>query len=146
MKVDVYSYAMLVWHIFTRQLPNGGKDMVLTDVTKLLDEKTVSVLRVWTTALSVCLPVLIHVYLSYPSCLLPCSPVQLVSTCILRFFPLPLSAPLSSSLPLFLSPSVPPSLSSFFPSSLSLFFFPSLPSSPPSPYLCPSRDLKSLKM
>ena len=36
--VDVYSYAMLVWHIFTRQLPYGGEKMVLTDVHKLLDE------------------------------------------------------------------------------------------------------------
>ena len=43
MMVDVYSYAMLVWHIFARELPYGGKKMVLTDVTKLLDEKQVSI-------------------------------------------------------------------------------------------------------
>ena len=42
MMVDVYSYAMLVWHIFTRQLPYGGKRMVLNEITKLLDEVTVS--------------------------------------------------------------------------------------------------------
>jgi len=46
--VDVYSYAMLVWHIFTRQLPYGGKRMLLMDVTKLLDKKEVS------TEISVC--------------------------------------------------------------------------------------------
>ena len=42
MMVDVYSYAMLVWHIFTRQLPYGGRRMVLNEITKLLDEVTVS--------------------------------------------------------------------------------------------------------
>ena len=42
MMVDVYSYAMLVWHIFARELPYGGKKMVVTDIIKLLDKKKVS--------------------------------------------------------------------------------------------------------
>jgi len=43
MMVDVYSYAMVVWHIFTRQLPYGGKEMVMYEiVTQILLQGKVS--------------------------------------------------------------------------------------------------------
>ena len=42
MMVDVYSYAMLVWHIFTRQLPYGGKKMVLNEIEEELRKKNVT--------------------------------------------------------------------------------------------------------
>ena len=42
MMVDVYSYAMLVWHIFTRQLPYGGRRMVRNEIEKELHQKHVS--------------------------------------------------------------------------------------------------------
>ena len=42
MMVDVYSYAMVVWHIFARELPYGGKKMFPLDVIELHAKKEVS--------------------------------------------------------------------------------------------------------